>query len=83
MYFIGFSFQNHAAEIVEAPIVMLSGHKKKVGRGGILYGDLFANYSIFGVDVVWKEKIENPIGRIPMIAIMERAVVALAQNVST
>lgn len=34
------------------------------GRGEkkhILYGDLFANYSILRVDTVWKGSLENPI----------------------
>lgn len=60
---------------------MLSVHKRE--GENILYGDLFANYSIFSVDTVWKESIENPIWRIHMIAIMERVFVAFSQNVST
>lgn len=47
---IGFSFLNHTAEITEAPIVMLSGHEREGET--ILYGDLFANYSIFSVGMV-------------------------------
>ncbi len=42
-HFIGFSLLNHTAELTEAPIAMLSGHKSE--GENILYGDLFANYS--------------------------------------
>lgn len=45
------SFLNHTAEITEEPIVMLSGNNIQ-GRKNILYGDLFANYSILRVDTV-------------------------------
>lgn len=60
---------------------MLSGYKREGET--ILYGDLFANYSIFSVGMVWKGSIENPIWRIHMIAIMERVFVVFSQNVST
>lgn len=39
---------------------MLSGNNIQ-GRKNILYGDLFANYSILRVDTVWKGSLENPI----------------------
>lgn len=56
-HLIGFSFQNHTAEITEVPIVMLRAHK---GEGkSILYGDLFANYSIFCVDTVCAKRGEH------------------------
>lgn len=48
------SFLNPTAEITEEPIVMLSTNNIE-GRGEkkhILYGDLFANYSILRVDTV-------------------------------
>lgn len=60
---------------------MLSGHKREGKK--LLYGYLFANYSIFSVDTVWQGSIENPIWRIHMIAIMERGFVVISQNVST
>lgn len=58
---------------------MLSGNNIQ-GRKNILYGDLFANYSILRVDTVWKGSLENPIWGIHMIAITERLFVVFWQK---
>lgn len=48
--FVGLSFLNRTAEIIEVPTVLLRDHKREAES--IRIGDLFANYFAFCVDTV-------------------------------
>lgn len=55
--FVGFSFLNHTAEIIEAPTVLLRAYKREAES--IRIEDLFANYFAFCVDTVWAKRGEH------------------------